>query len=274
MAGTPKAESLFLPPPLSPHPLKNTLRAGTLRLGGAKHFFHIFGNHVHLYINNGTWGVVLHDGALPCVRGNPKLEFCGVCMDGGDGEGDAVYADAAFIYGVAQVLCRDADAYHVVLPDGGDSGDGAGGVDMPHNKVTAEATLCAHSTLQVAGRAGVEGSQRGNAHGLAEEVELYGGAANAIHCEAAAVNGHGVAQGKLCGKGDVDGVACSLFYGGTRYNAAGTFYDSGEHAGGDVFRRAGGWFRASPGWLRAAGLFLAGAPGLRVSVRFLAGRCR
>lgn len=73
----------------------------TCKLRAVEHLFHVFGNHVHLYIHHGAGGVRVHDGALPSVRGNPELQLCGVCMNGGNGEGDAVYANAAFVDGVA-----------------------------------------------------------------------------------------------------------------------------------------------------------------------------
>ena len=107
--------------------------------GGTEHFFYIFGYHVHLDVDDAADLVHMHDGALPSVRGNPELELCGVCVDGRNGEGDAVYADAAFVYGVAQVFCGDADAHHVVLPHGGDGYYRAGGVYMAHDEVAAKA---------------------------------------------------------------------------------------------------------------------------------------
>ena len=136
----------------------------------------------------------MHDGALPSVRGNPELELAFFCMNGRNGEGDAVYTDAAFIYGVAQVFCRYADAYHVVLPHRGDGDNRTRGIHMPHDEMPAEAATGSHGSLQIADGARVERAQRGNAHGLGEQVELHLRAVDAVYREAAAVYGNGVTE--------------------------------------------------------------------------------
>ena len=107
-----------------------------------------------------------------------------------------------------------------------------GGIDMPLDDMTAKACAHGHGALQIDEAAGFQITQAGDAQGLHEQVKAGGLLARveAGDGEAATIDGHAFALGKLCGHGaDIQGQARAFAARFEAEDGACGFDEAGEH---------------------------------------------
>lgn len=184
-------------------------------------------------------------GCAESVRGDP--EDGGVCSELGDGEGNSVDGEGAFVEAKGVDFGREGDFEPVILPEGRNIEDFGSGIDVALHEVTAEAVTDCESALEVDEAALGELAERGDFQCLCQDVETDG-FAQAGDGEAAAVDGYRVAHGEFGCEGYREFQAGLISIIGEGDDRACGFDESGEH----LIGLSSGWQLTPPAlwWVR------------------------